>query len=149
MLQELHKVAARVRAKVRVLNPTKLLTLESIILKSVESNCFALLELTSTAHRTEAQLFTIKYISVKQSIFIKSCKPRQEWSKCSMSSERCTKRAARGRAKVSVLNLTTLLTLGSIILKFGKWGVDYWLAEDILKNHLWHSVKECLARQIT
>ena len=42
-------------------------------LKSVDSNCFALLELLSTAQRTEAQLFATKYVSVKQSIFIKSC----------------------------------------------------------------------------
>ena len=86
------------------------------ILKSVDSNCFALLELISTAQRTEAQLFAMKYVPVKQSIFIKSCKPRQECSKCSKSSERCTRRAARVRAKVRVLNLTTLLALGSIIL---------------------------------
>ena len=83
----------------------------------MDSNCFALLELLSTAQRTEAQLFAMKYVSVKQSIFIKSCKPRQDCSKCSKSSERCTRRAARVRAKVRVLNLTTLLTLGSIILK--------------------------------
>ena len=112
--------AGRVRAKVRVLNPTKLLTLKSIILKPVDSNCFAMLELSSTAQRTEPQLFAIKYVSIKQSSFIKSCKPRQKCSKCSISSERCTRRAARVRAKVRVLNLTTLLTLGSIILKFRK-----------------------------
>ena len=48
------------------------------LLKSVDSNCFALLDLQllSTAQRTEAQLFAMKYVSVKQSIFIKSCKPR-------------------------------------------------------------------------
>ena len=83
----------------------------------MDSNCFALLELLSTAQRTEAQLFAMKYVSVKQSIFIKSCKPRQECSKCSKSSERCTRRAARVRAKVRVLTLTTFLTLGSKILK--------------------------------
>ena len=76
----------------------------------MDSNCFTLLELLSTAQRTEAQLLAMKYVSVKQSIFIKSCKPRQECSKCSKSSERCTRRAARVRAKVRVLNLTTLLT---------------------------------------
>ena len=83
-----------------------------ILLKSVDSNCFALLELLSTAQRTEAQLFAMKYVSVnlQQSIFIKSCKPRQECSKCSKTSERRTRRAARVRAKVRVLNLTTLLT---------------------------------------
>ena len=42
----------------------------------MDSNCFALLELLSTAQRTESQLFAMKYVSVKQSIFIKSCKPR-------------------------------------------------------------------------
>ena len=73
-----------------------------IVLKSVDSNCFALLELLCTAQRTEAQLFAMKYVSVKQSILIKSCKPHQECSKCSKSSKRCTRRAARVRAKVRV-----------------------------------------------
>ena len=41
-----------------------------IVHKSVDSNCFTLFELISTAQRTEAQLFAMKYVSVKQSIFI-------------------------------------------------------------------------------
>ena len=81
-----------------------------VLLKSVDSNSFALLKPFSTAQRTEAQLFALKYVAVKQSIFIKSCKPCQECSKCSKYSERCTRRAARVRAKVRVLNLTTLRT---------------------------------------